>query len=158
MDDLGIVFHLVHCSFGSMKKQFLFVCGWPPDLSPPVFSPEGFLYGLLPPIVYGAGFSMKKRPFFQNFGAITMFAVMGTVISTVVFSVFTILLTEVGVINKHSIGSNRGIKCFMYGKYFTGNMVGMVCNSTVRQENAITKLCPHEKYSFLVPEHYSCFG
>lgn len=87
------------------------------DLSPPQFSPEGFLYGLLPPIVFGAGFAMKKKKFFQNFGAIMLFAVVGTVISTVVFSVCTLILASMGVISKHNIGERRTIKIFMYGKW-----------------------------------------
>lgn len=32
------------------------------------FSPAAFFYGLLPPIVFAAGFTLKKREFFRNFG------------------------------------------------------------------------------------------
>ena len=39
------------------------------------FSPAAFFYALLPPIVFAAGFTLKKRQFFKNFGAILMFAV-----------------------------------------------------------------------------------
>lgn len=39
------------------------------------FSPAAFFYGLLPPIVFQAGFGLKKRAFFANAGAILMFAV-----------------------------------------------------------------------------------
>lgn len=87
------------------------------DLSPPQFSPAAFLYGLLPPIVFGAGFAMKKKKFFQNFGAIMLFAVIGTVISTLVFSLGTLLLAAMGIISRHHIGERRVIKIFMYGKY-----------------------------------------
>ena len=35
-------------------------------------------YGLLPPLIFEAGFTMRKRKFFANFGAIMVYAVAGT--------------------------------------------------------------------------------
>lgn len=48
-----------------------------PQSPPFACSPGAFFYALLPPIVFQAGFAMKKRQFFANSGAILMFAVGG---------------------------------------------------------------------------------
>ena len=46
------------------------------------FQKEFFFLFLLPPIIFEAGFGVEVGPFFRNFGAICVFAFLGTAVST----------------------------------------------------------------------------
>eukprot|EP01083_Nonionella_stella_P270790 917166_1 len=50
------------------------------------FSSNLFFVFLLPPIILGAGFSVRKDIFFHNFGAILSFAFIGTFITAIIIS------------------------------------------------------------------------
>ena len=59
------------------------------------FSGEGFFYFVLPPIIFGAGYTLKEKNFFKNVGYITLFGVLGTLISMVVLSTFVIIFNDI---------------------------------------------------------------
>lgn len=56
------------------------------------FNEELFFIYLLPPIIFNAGFSVKKKEFFRNFIAIMLFGIVGVFISFAIISVGTWLL------------------------------------------------------------------
>ncbi|GMH13189.1 hypothetical protein Nepgr_015030 [Nepenthes gracilis] len=51
-----------------------------------VFSEEIFFIYLLPPIIFNAGFQVKKKQFFRNFITIMLFGALGTLISFCIIS------------------------------------------------------------------------
>ncbi|KAF3454418.1 hypothetical protein FNV43_RR04865 [Rhamnella rubrinervis] len=56
------------------------------------FSEDLFFLYLLPPIIFNAGFQVKKKQFFKNFTIILLFGVLGTVISFCLISLGAFLL------------------------------------------------------------------
>jgi len=65
-----------------------------------VFSEDLFFIYLLPPIIFNAGFQVKKKQFFRNFMTITLFGAVGTMISF-----FTISLSAIAIFSKMNIGT-----------------------------------------------------
>ncbi|CAA0828560.1 Sodium/hydrogen exchanger 2 [Striga hermonthica] len=59
-----------------------------------VFDEELFFIYLLPPIIFNAGFQVKKKQFFRNFMSITLFGAVGTMISFSIISFGAKLLFE----------------------------------------------------------------
>ncbi|XP_057512470.1 sodium/hydrogen exchanger 1-like [Actinidia eriantha] len=76
-----------------------------------VFSEELFFIYLLPPIIFNAGFQVKKKQFFKNFSIILMFGICGTIISFCLISLGAFLLfkrigvTTLGVKDYLAIGA-----------------------------------------------------
>ena len=59
--------------------------------------------------------SLKKKDFFANFTPIILFALVGTLLSAVVFGLGTYALILTGWISESSIGSQPLLRCLMYG-------------------------------------------
>ena len=61
-----------------------------------------FFYFLLPPIIFAAGYNMKRRRFFRNLGYIGLYGILGTVLSFVIIGVLTYHFSDLGyVVNIH---------------------------------------------------------
>nr|AFQ00709.1 sodium/hydrogen exchanger 1 [Ipomoea batatas] len=65
-----------------------------------VFSEDLFFIYLLPPIIFNAGFQVKKKQFFRNISTIMLFGALGTLISFIIIS-----LGAIGIFKKMNIGS-----------------------------------------------------
>nr|GLL42111.1 sodium/hydrogen exchanger 3-like [Ipomoea trifida] len=63
-----------------------------------VFSEDLFFIYLLPPIIFNAGFKVKKKQFFRNFTTIMLFGALGTLISFI-----TISLGAIGIFKTMNI-------------------------------------------------------
>ncbi|CAG9463376.1 unnamed protein product [Pedinophyceae sp. YPF-701] len=79
------------------------------------FDAQIFFYGLLPPIVFGAGFNLKKRSFFRNGFEILCLAVPGTCISALLFGASTMALSKVGAIDQALLGKKPYVTSMIYG-------------------------------------------
>ncbi|XP_045791987.1 sodium/hydrogen exchanger 1-like [Trifolium pratense] len=65
-----------------------------------IFNEDLFFLYLLPPIIFNAGFQVKKKQFFRNFTTILLFGVLGTVISFCLISLGAFLLfNTIGITN-----------------------------------------------------------
>ncbi|CAI5461042.1 unnamed protein product [Closterium sp. Yama58-4] len=78
------------------------------------FSPEIFFYGLLPIIIFNAGYALKKKDFFRNFWTITLFAVVGTIISTLVYGLATYSLVRAGIVT-HITSDSPLLESLIFG-------------------------------------------
>jgi len=72
---------------GMVLGMVLQVTGDEPLVKTVQFPPNFIFLGLLPVIIFDAGFSLQKKLFFRNFGSICLFAIFGTLISAVTVGV-----------------------------------------------------------------------
>ncbi|KAG7232382.1 hypothetical protein INR49_008921, partial [Caranx melampygus] len=90
------------------------------------FDPEVFFNILLPPIIFHAGYSLKRRHFFRNIGSILAYAFMGTVISC-----FIIGLIMYGFVSFMKVVGQLGGDFFFTDCLFFGAIVSATDPVTV---------------------------
>ncbi|XP_029473257.1 sodium/hydrogen exchanger 9 isoform X2 [Rhinatrema bivittatum] len=80
------------------------------------FDPEVFFNVLLPPVIFHAGYSLKKRHFFRNLGSVLTYAFLGTAISCFVIGLimygFVKVMMQVGQIKS---GDFHFTDCLFFG-------------------------------------------
>ncbi|TNN64233.1 Sodium/hydrogen exchanger 6 [Liparis tanakae] len=90
------------------------------------FDPEVFFNILLPPIIFHAGYSLKRRHFFRNIGSILAYAFIGTVISC-----FVIGLIMYGVVSFMKVVGQLGGDFYFTDCLFFGAIVSATDPVTV---------------------------
>ncbi|KAA0150498.1 hypothetical protein FNF27_07787 [Cafeteria roenbergensis] len=85
----------------------------PEELQALQFNPELFFFVLLPPIIFEAGYNLKRKRFFRNFSTIIAFAVLGTVISTFVIG-FLVYAAALGGVAPE-IDTTSPLQSLMFG-------------------------------------------
>ena len=76
-------------------------------------SPEFFFFVLLPPIIFEAGYSLNKKNFIDNIGAIFLYAMAGTLISCFVVGYLTFFVGKIGLVS--GIDPNNPMEALLFG-------------------------------------------
>lgn len=58
-----------------------------------MFSGQIFFYYILPPIIFAAGYNMKRRRFMRNIGYITLYGIIGTLFNFILIGIGAVLLS-----------------------------------------------------------------
>jgi NhaP-type Na+/H+ or K+/H+ antiporter len=90
------------CLIGCCVSYISFLMGYEDFNSIMTFDANFFFYFILPPIIFAAGYNMKRKEFFKNFTNIIIFGVGSTLLQFVVFTAFTYILIEMDVCYKYS--------------------------------------------------------
>jgi len=76
------------------------------------FDPEMFFFMLLPPIIFEAGYTLRRKNFFRNLGTICLFAVIGTLVSTFVVGYLTYALARAGLVD---VDATNPMEALLFG-------------------------------------------
>jgi solute carrier family 9 (sodium/hydrogen exchanger), member 8 len=68
---------------------------------------------LLPPIIFEAGYSLNRKDFFDNIGAITLFAMVGTMISTFTVGLLSWYAAKTGLIK--NVDETNPMEALLFG-------------------------------------------
>lgn len=67
------------------------------------FDPNMFFVGLLPPIIFNSGYTMKRRYFFENIVPILTYSIFGTMIMSIVTGILIYAVGQFGWITRFSL-------------------------------------------------------
>jgi len=58
------------------------------------------MYALLPPMIFAGGYNLKKKNFFQNFSYISLYGVLGTLVTFGIIFGLTVIINHLGIFSK----------------------------------------------------------
>lgn len=76
------------------------------------FSESGFFYFILPPIIFAAGYTLKRRNFVKNISYILILGLVGTIISMAVLSVMIIVFNNV-IYDPEDTNKLQSVECLL---------------------------------------------
>jgi NhaP-type Na+/H+ or K+/H+ antiporter len=80
------------CGIGLVISGIAFQMGYTQFTKIMTFDENFFFYFVLPPIIFAAGYNMKRKEFFKNFKNIVILGVGSTLLQFIVFTFFTWIL------------------------------------------------------------------
>ena len=72
-----------------------------------------FFFVLLPPIIFEAGYSLDRKGFFDNIGAIALYTMFGTMISTFTVGLLLWYCAEIGLLT--NVDKNNPMEALLFG-------------------------------------------
>lgn len=90
------------CLVGCIVSYVAYLNGYEDFNKIMTFDADFFFYFILPPIIFAAGYNMKRTEFFKNFTNIAIFGVGSTLLQFITFSFLTWILIEMDVCYKYS--------------------------------------------------------
>jgi NhaP-type Na+/H+ or K+/H+ antiporter len=67
------------------------------------FDENFFFYFVLPPIIFAAGYNIKRKEFFKNIKNIILFGVLSTILQFIIFSLLTWIVVQMDILYKYSL-------------------------------------------------------
>jgi NhaP-type Na+/H+ or K+/H+ antiporter len=103
------------------------------------FDSNLFFYFCLPPIVLASGFNMKRKIFFENFGAVLIFGVFSTILQFFLFSFGLWFINGMGVFTKFNLTTGIDGVSFELSMMEILLMCSLICSSDVVAAIAVVK-------------------
>ena len=91
------------CLAGIVVSYASFIMGFYDFNHIMTFDANFFFYFILPPIIFAAGYNMKRKMFFKNIKNILIFGLGSTLLQFIVFSFFTWIVVQMDILWKYSI-------------------------------------------------------
>lgn len=117
-----------------------------------IFDGTVFFYVCLPPIIFAAGFNLRRRRFFANIGYILFFGVVGTIVTFSIFAALTYGVMQLNILTMYEASTGTYVPLNM--SFFECLVISsLLCSSDVIAALSIVKYEEQPKlFSIIVGE------